>query len=202
MRLSIEPPAVLGSPSPRRTVPRAEETARASPSCLSSGSAARVVSLDRIALRRRRAATTFLPRTMRRRPSSRYVGCVAAFTRFFGRCPSRLGPEEIRQFRVHLTVAKKLSFTTLNQTVCALRFLYRVTLRAQFPIDLIPFSRREHGYRSYCRAMRLRRFLAPPRSPNTTAFWRRSIRPGSGCRSCKHCRLPPRCHRRRAPARG
>ncbi len=73
----------------------------------------------------------------------RYVECVAAFARFFGRCPSRLGPEEIRQFQVHLTVAKKLSFTTLNQTVCALRFLYRVTLRAQFPIDLIPFSRRE-----------------------------------------------------------
>ncbi len=32
----------------------------------------------------------------------RYVECVAAFARFFGRCPSGMGPEEIRAFQVHL----------------------------------------------------------------------------------------------------
>ena len=72
-----------------------------------------------------------------------YVNCVAAFARFFGRCPSRLGPEEIRQYQVHLAVDLKRSFTLLNQTVCSLRFLYRITLRANFPIELIPYARRE-----------------------------------------------------------
>lgn len=73
----------------------------------------------------------------------RYVECVAAFARFFGRCPSGLGPEEVRAFQVHLAVELKRSYTVLNQTVCALRFLYRVTLDAPFDIKMIPYARRE-----------------------------------------------------------
>lgn len=73
----------------------------------------------------------------------RYTECVAAFARYFGRCPSTLGPEEIRRFQVHLAVEEKRSFTVLNQTVCALRFLYRTTLQSAFPIELIPYARRE-----------------------------------------------------------
>lgn len=72
-----------------------------------------------------------------------YVGCVAAFALFCGRCPSVLGPEEIRAFQVHLAVDLKRSFTMLNQTVCALRFLYRHTLKAPFSIEMIPYARRE-----------------------------------------------------------
>ena len=51
--------------------------------------------------------------------------------------------EQIRRFQVHLAVEKKRSFTVLNQTVCALRFLYRTTLGTSFPIELIPYARRE-----------------------------------------------------------
>ena len=73
----------------------------------------------------------------------RYVECVAAFARFHGQCPSTLGPEEIRLFQVHLAVERRLSFTVLNQTVCALRFLYGTSLKANFPIDRIPYAKRE-----------------------------------------------------------
>jgi site-specific recombinase XerD len=73
----------------------------------------------------------------------RYVDAVAAFARHFGKSPDRLGPEEIRAYQVHLAHERKLSGSTLNATVCALRFLYRVTLRRKWDLERIPFARKE-----------------------------------------------------------
>ena len=56
-----------------------------------------------------------------------YVHAVAKFSRHFGRSPDRLGLEDVRAFQVHL-VSTGLSWPALNQTVCALRFFYGVTL--------------------------------------------------------------------------
>jgi site-specific recombinase XerD len=62
-----------------------------------------------------------------------YVHAVAKFSRHFGRSPDRLGLEEVRAFQVHL-IATGISWPALNQTVCALRFFYGVTLRqAELP---------------------------------------------------------------------
>jgi hypothetical protein len=57
-----------------------------------------------------------------------YVHAVAKIGRFFSRSPERLGLEDVRTFQVHL-VAGGISWPALNQTVCALRFLYDVTLK-------------------------------------------------------------------------
>lgn len=73
----------------------------------------------------------------------RYVDRVAAFAKHFGKSPEQLGPEEIRAFQVYLTQERKLSASTLNNTVCALRFLYHVTLRRNWSLDRIPLARRE-----------------------------------------------------------
>jgi integrase/recombinase XerD len=56
-----------------------------------------------------------------------YVHAVAKFSRYFGRSPDRLGLEDVRAFQVHL-VAGGISWPALNQTVCALRFFYGVSL--------------------------------------------------------------------------
>src|SRR5579863_2982825 len=56
-----------------------------------------------------------------------YVHAVAKFSRYFGRSPDRLDLEDVRAFQVHL-VATGISWPALNQTVCALRFFYGVTL--------------------------------------------------------------------------
>ena len=56
-----------------------------------------------------------------------YVHAVARFGRFFNRSPKLLVLEEARTFQVHL-VAGSISWPALNQTVCAVRFLYGVTL--------------------------------------------------------------------------
>src|SRR3989440_7722722 len=69
-----------------------------------------------------------------------YVHAVAKFGRFFGRSPDRLGLEDVRAFQVHL-VAGGISWPALNQTVCALRFFYGVTLgQAEVP-ERIPYAR-------------------------------------------------------------
>ena len=56
-----------------------------------------------------------------------YLHAVTKFSRYFGRPPDRLGLEDVRTFQVHL-VSTGISWPGLNQTVCALRFFYGVTL--------------------------------------------------------------------------
>jgi site-specific recombinase XerD len=72
-----------------------------------------------------------------------YVRCVARFARYFGQSPSDLGPVQIREYQSYLVETKKASWTTYNQTVCALRFLYRNTLGREEVIEHIPFPKRE-----------------------------------------------------------
>ena len=69
-----------------------------------------------------------------------YVHAVAKFGRFFGRSPERLGLEDVRAFQVHL-VAGGVSWPALNQTVCALRFLYGVTLQQADLPERIAYAR-------------------------------------------------------------
>ena len=69
-----------------------------------------------------------------------YVHAVAKFARFFGRSPEKLDLEDVRAFQVHL-VAGGMSWPALNQTVCALRFLYGVTLRQADLPERIAYAR-------------------------------------------------------------
>jgi len=73
----------------------------------------------------------------------RYIECVASFAKHFDRSPDQLGPTEIRSFQVHLVDEKKSSWTVLNQTVCALRFLYTITLDKDWAIRHIPYAKGE-----------------------------------------------------------
>jgi integrase/recombinase XerD len=66
-----------------------------------------------------------------------YVEYVAQFARHFGRSPADLGPEEIRAFQVHLITDRHLAPSTLIVAVAALRFLYTVTLKQQWPVDVV-----------------------------------------------------------------
>jgi hypothetical protein len=58
-----------------------------------------------------------------------YVNNVARFARHFGRSAADLGPERIRRYRVSLLRARHLAPRSLEIAVCALRFLYTVTLQ-------------------------------------------------------------------------
>ena len=72
-----------------------------------------------------------------------YVRCVAAVARHFRKSPDVLSPEEIRSYQVYLVERKRVSWAFLNQTVCALRFFYKVTLGKERVVKHIPFAKRE-----------------------------------------------------------
>ena len=60
------------------------------------------------------------------------------------RSPELLGPEEIRAYQHYLVHERKLSASSLFVAVGALRFLYRVTLKKDWPIEtIIPTPKRE-----------------------------------------------------------
>ena len=73
----------------------------------------------------------------------RYIDRVADFAKHFGKSPEKLGPEDIRSFQLHLIQERKLSSSTLNVTVCALRFLYRICLHRDWVIERIIYAKRE-----------------------------------------------------------
>ncbi|MEE9280403.1 MAG: site-specific integrase [Myxococcota bacterium] len=68
-----------------------------------------------------------------------YVRLVAGFARYHGRSPDVLGTEDVRAYQVHL-LEQKVSWAKFNQTVCALRFPYRVTLKRDWPLERLPPS--------------------------------------------------------------
>jgi site-specific recombinase XerD len=72
-----------------------------------------------------------------------YIDRVAKFARYFGKSPELLGPEDVRAYQVYLIHQKRASSSMLQQTVCALRFLYRNTLGKEWALPYIPAPKRE-----------------------------------------------------------
>ena len=71
-----------------------------------------------------------------------YTSHVVNFAAFYGKSPEHLGPEEIRRWQVDLVQRRKVSWSTFNQSVCALKWFYRVTLPRDWNVEMIPFGKR------------------------------------------------------------
>ena len=69
-----------------------------------------------------------------------YVDAVARFARHFGRSPEVLGMEEVRTYQLHL-IERGLSWSSFNQAVCALRFLYGTTLGRREELPRLVYAR-------------------------------------------------------------
>jgi len=72
-----------------------------------------------------------------------YVQCVARFARHFGKSPELLGTAEIRSYLLSLHHDRNASASTYNQALCALKFLYRITLRKNWELDGLARTRRQ-----------------------------------------------------------
>lgn len=88
-----------------------------------------------------------------------YIDQVAKFARHFKKSPELLGPEEIRQYQVYLVHERRVSWSYLNQAVCALRFLYRHTLSRDWAISQIPFARQPKKLPVVLSPSEMQRFL-------------------------------------------
>ena len=97
-----------------------------------------------------------------------YIHAVAKFSRYFGHSPDRLGLEDVRAFQVQL-VAQGISWPALNQTVCALRLFYGVTLGLDTIPERIPYAREPHKLPVVLNADEVVRFLEAVPSLKTRA---------------------------------
>src|SRR3954466_2853408 len=72
----------------------------------------------------------FAPRTIQV-----YVERVVTFAKHFGKSPDRLRATDVRAYLLFLINEKHASWSYYNQTLAALRFLYRVTLGKKWVLD-------------------------------------------------------------------
>ena len=87
-----------------------------------------------------------------------YVHAVSKFSRYFGHSPDRLGSEDVRAYQVHL-ISKGVSWASLNQVVCALRFFYGVTLGCDAIPERIAYAREPRKLPAVLSADEVVRFL-------------------------------------------
>ena len=72
-----------------------------------------------------------------------YIQTVAAFAKYFGKSPDKLGPDHLRQYQAYLLKERKLSVGSVVGRVAALRFFYVRTLkRHDFRQDL-PYPKKQ-----------------------------------------------------------
>ena len=90
----------------------------------------------------KRMAEDMLVRNLAVRTIDTYTYHVDRFARHFGKLPEDLGPEQIREFQLWLIQVNNASWSQFNQAVCALRFLYTVTLPRPWSVTMIPFGKR------------------------------------------------------------
>ena len=62
-----------------------------------------------------------------------YIRSVRDFAAYFRRPPDQLGPEEVRQFQLHMVRDQKLATGTVANRLAALRFFFKKTLKRHDP---------------------------------------------------------------------
>jgi integrase/recombinase XerD len=70
-----------------------------------------------------------------------YVAGVARLAQHFNRSPDQLGPEHVRGLQIEL-LRRRVSWSLFNQTVCALRFFFNITLGRPEVLPFIPYGKR------------------------------------------------------------
>ena len=107
---------------------------------------------------RRRMVEDMTIRNLSPATQQSYIHAVSKFSRYFGHSPDRLGLEEVRAYQVHL-ISKGISWASLNQIVCALRFFYGVTLGYEAIPERIAYAREPRKLPAVLSAGEVVRFL-------------------------------------------
>ena len=97
------------------------------------------------------------------------VGRIVAFAKHFGRSPDLLGPEEVRTFQLHL-LERRVSWSSFNQAVCALRFLYGTTLGRPEQLPMIPYGKRPKTLPSVLAPQEVLRLIGAAPTPRDRIF--------------------------------
>lgn len=89
----------------------------------------------------------------------RYLAAVQAFARYFHKDPEQLGPEQIRQYLLHLVEDKQAAANTIQVHRAALKFLYVKTLRRGWFEEQVARTRRRPQLPTVLSAEQITRIL-------------------------------------------
>lgn len=90
----------------------------------------------------RRLAEDMMIRNLADSTIDAYTYHVRRFADFIEKPLDRATVEDVRTFQLYLIQTKKVAYSTFNQAVCALRFLYTHTIRVAWPVTMVPFGKR------------------------------------------------------------
>jgi len=77
-----------------------------------------------------------------------YTYHIGRFAQFLKRSPESATPEDVRSFQLHLIEVRKVGWSSFNQAVCGLRFLFRTTIQTadggprDWAVSMVPFGKR------------------------------------------------------------
>ena len=77
---------------------------------------------------RQRMNEAMVLRGFAERTKETYLACVSGLAKYYGRSPDQLDAAAIQTYLLHLISERKLAYASVNQAVCAIRFLFAVVL--------------------------------------------------------------------------
>jgi site-specific recombinase XerD len=98
-----------------------------------------------------------------------YVSRIVCFAKHFGHSPDLLGPDEVRAFQLYL-LERRVSWSSFNQAVCALRFLYGTTLGRPEQLPMIPYGKRPKVLPSVLAPEEVLRLIGAAETPRDRVF--------------------------------
>ncbi len=94
---------------------------------------------------RKRMTEQLQLRNLSRTTEETYLKSVERYARFFWKSPEQLGPEQVREYLLHLKNERKVQTNTILVNRSALRFLYVETLKEKWFDEEIPQPKRRPG---------------------------------------------------------
>jgi len=108
---------------------------------------------------RKRMTEQLQLRNLSKTTEETYLKCVERYARFFRKSPEQLGPEQVREYLLHLKNDRKVQTNTILVNRSALRFLYVETLKQKWFDEEIAQPKRRPGLPGILSADEVRRIL-------------------------------------------
>lgn len=90
---------------------------------------------------RQRMNEAMVLRGFAERTKETYLACVSGLAKHYGRSPDMLDTAAIQAYLLHLITERKLAYASVNQAVCAIRFLFSVVLGQRETAFDIPMAK-------------------------------------------------------------
>lgn len=90
---------------------------------------------------RQRMTEAMILRGFAERTQETYLTCISKLAKHYGCSPDKLDKAAIRAYLLHLITERKLAYASINQAVCAIRFLFVVVLGQRDAAFDIPMAK-------------------------------------------------------------